>query len=79
MLNILDFVPMSKYICAVKMREVGREERERKTDFKAEQCCLAYLVSYNQNPEEAGRMETLTPPSFPAGLWGCQATQFQEK
>lgn len=33
MLNILDFVPMSKYICAVK-DEGGERERERKRTSK---------------------------------------------
>lgn len=38
--------------------------------FKAEQCFLAYLVGDKQNQEEADRMETLTPPSLPAGQQG---------
>lgn len=66
---------MGQHICTVE-DEGGERE---KTYFKAEQCFLAYLVSYKGNREEAGRMETLTPPSLPAGGGGCQGTSFQDK
>lgn len=68
MLNILDFVPTSKYICTVK--DEGCKKEREKMHFKAEQCFPACLVGYKQNQEEADRMETLTPPSCLTGWWG---------
>lgn len=70
--NISDFAPQANILVLLKVKEVRERARERKKMyFRAEQCFLAYMVAYKQNQEEADRMETLTPPSLPAGRRGA--------
>lgn len=46
------------------MKEVRERERE---ENELQSRAILSLVGYKQNQEEAGRMETLTPPSLTTG------------